>query len=164
MTDRPRALAVLIAVFLLGGILGAGGTYWSMMRSQSSRKAAAQEHRPARGPGGPPIQELLNLTPAQEEAFGRIMMESRKQIEELRAQQQPKLDAIFAQQRPKLDAIFAQQQPKMDAILADTNRKVMGMLNEDQQKKFQSMWKEMNNRGRRGSRGGRGMEPPPPAR
>jgi Spy/CpxP family protein refolding chaperone len=162
MTDRPRALTVLIAVFLLGGILGAGGTYWWMERLSASGRAASQDHRPGRGPGRQQMQEILGLTKSQELEFGKIMAESRKQIEDLRAQQRPQLDAIFAEQQPKIDAIFAEQQPKVDEILADTNRKVMAILNEDQQKKFQSMWKEMNSRGRRGGRGGRGMEPPPP--
>jgi uncharacterized membrane protein len=140
MTDRPRALIVLIAVFLLGGIVGTGGTYLWMKKSPAPERVEMPGRRPGPSQGRPRMQELLQLTPEQESQFGKIMAESRRQMEALRAE----------------------QQPKMEAIIADTNRKVMAILNKDQQKKFESMWKEMNSRGRRPSRGGHGMGPQPP--
>jgi hypothetical protein len=149
MTNRPRALAVLVAVFLLGGILAAGGTYLWLKNLQDPERRAMQN----RFPGGPPqgrmrMQESLQLTPEQEEQFGKIMSESRRQMEAVRAEQQPKIDAIFSE-----------QQTKMEAIVADTNRKVMAILNQEQQKKFESLWKEMNGGRRRPPHGGRGMGP-----
>jgi uncharacterized membrane protein len=151
MTDRPRALIVLIAVFLLGGIVGTGGTYLWMKKSPAPERVEMPGRRPGPSQGRPRMQELLQLTPEQESQFGKIMAESRRQMEALRAEQQPKIEAVLSE-----------RQPKMEAIIADTNRKVMAILNKDQQKKFESMWKEMNSRGRRPSRGGHGMGPQPP--
>jgi hypothetical protein len=151
MTDRPRALIVLIAVFLLGGIIGTGGTYWWMKKFPDHGRDSMQNRRSGPPQGRFRMQEMLQLTPEQEGQFGKIMEESRKQMEALRADQQPKLDAIFSDQRPK-----------MEAIIADTNRKLIAILNADQQKKFESMLKEMNSRGGRPPRGGREMGPPPP--
>lgn len=152
MNDRPRALAVLIAVFLLGAILAAGGTYLLFRGSQAPERRVRGDRPPGMPPQGRQrIQELLNLTPEQETQFGKIMAESRRQTEALRAEQQPKIEAIFAE-----------QQPRMDAILADTHRQVMAILDKDQQKKFESRWKEINSRRNRPPRGGRGMRPPPP--
>jgi len=159
MTDRPRALAVLIAVFLLGCIAGSGALYLWFPDSKVS------EGRPRQGfPGGPQqgrqrMKELLQLTPEQERQFGNIMAESRKQM-----------DAVRAQDQPRIEAIFSQQQPKIQVIIAETNQKLMSVLNKDQQKKFEALWKEMNSRrrrpqykGRDGDRGGGpGMDPPPP--
>jgi len=163
MTDRPRALAVLIAVFLLGCIVGAGGSYLWLRSSRSTERRAMQGFPPGPPQGGRQsrqrMRELLQLTPEQEEKFGEIMAESRKQM-----------DAVRAQDQPKIEAIFSEQQPKIQAIFAETNRKLMSVLNQDQQKKFEALWKEMSKRrgrspygGRNGERnGGRGMGPPPP--
>lgn len=160
MTDRPRALAVLIAVFLLGGILGTGGTHWWMKRSMGTERVQLQNHPPRSPQGRQRVRELLQLTPEQETQYGSIMAESRRQMEALRAEQQPKIDAILSEQRPKMDAILAEQRPKMDAIISETNRKIMAILNADQQKKFEAIVKEMSSRERRPPRGGRGMGPP----
>jgi hypothetical protein len=151
MTDRQRALSVLIAVFLLGGIFGVGGTRWWLRKSLDTERRAMQNH-PPRSPGGRQrVREQLQLTPEQELQYEKIMADSRMQMEALRAEQQPKIDAIFSIQRPR-----------MDAIIAETNRKIMAILNAEQQKRFEAIWKEMNRRERRSPRGGRGMEPPPP--
>lgn len=141
MTDRPRALAVLIAVFLLGCILGSAGSYlW--LRNPVGPPTRAIRNLPP-GPGGPGghqrFSELLQLTPEQESRFREIMAESRRQ----------------------LDALRTEQVPKLEAIRAETNRKLMSVLNEEQKKKFAAFLKEMGDRGeRRPPRGGRGMEPP----
>jgi hypothetical protein len=150
MTDRPRALVVLIAVFLLGAIFGIGGTRWWLRKSPGADREAMQNH-PPRSPGGRQrVREQLQLTPEQESQYEQIMADSRSQMEALRAEQQPKIDAIFSEQRPQ-----------RDAIIAETNRKIMAILNEEQKKKFEAIWKEMSLRERRPPRGGRGQEPPP---
>lgn len=148
MTDRPRALAVLIAVFLLGGIIGSGGTYWWTKKYQAA--GTVQNRRPGPRPERPRWREVLQLTPEQAEQFEKIMAESRKQMQSVRAEQEPKIQRLFSEQGPRLDA-----------IIAETNKKLMAMLDKDQQKKFESLLKEMNSRRGRLPRGGRGMGPLP---
>ena len=152
MKDRPRALAVLISVFLLGCIIGAGGSYFWFRNLSVPARRAGQGPPPGSPAGHPRMEELLQLTKEQESQFGKIMEESRR-----------KIDAVRAQDEPKIRALFSEQQPKIEAILADTNRKLMAILNEDQQKKFESLWQEMSKRRRGPPRGGRGMEPHPPS-
>ena len=167
MTDRPRALAVLIAVFLLGGIAGSGGMYFGQRHLHNSDKRANQAFPPGPQQGRQRMKEQLQLTSAQETQFGKIMAESRKQM-----------DVVRAQDQPKIEKIFSEQQPKIEAIVTETNKKLMAVLNPEQQQKFEALWKEMNARrrhspygGREGGRGmdggremdnGRGMPPPPP--
>jgi hypothetical protein len=151
MTDRPRALAVLISVFLLGCIIGAGGSYLWLEKTQDRARPTMQGFPSGPSPQGRQrMQELLQLTPEQESQFGKIMAESRRQM-----------DAVRAQDQPKIEAIFTEQQPKIEAIAADTNRKVMSILNKDQQAKFESWWKEMGGRRRGSPHGGRETKHPP---
>jgi|WetSurSiteA1Bulk_404760.scaffolds.fasta_scaffold11852_2 hypothetical protein len=151
MTDRPRALAVLIAVFLMGCIIGAGGSYLWLKKNQDQARSTMQGFPSGPSPQGRQrMQELLQLTPEQESQFSKIMAESRRQM-----------DAVRAQDQPKIEAIFTEQQPKIEAIAADTNRKVMSILNKDQQAKFESLWKEMGSRRRGPPHGGRETRHPP---
>jgi len=134
VTDRPRALAVLIAVFLVGSVFGSVGSFIWMKRpfgpfNQGAPPVPGQERRR--------MSDLLQLTPEQQTRFREIMSESRKQLFQL-----------------QLD-----QSPKIEAIRNETNRKLLAILNEEQQKKFQNFIKEMENRRRRGP-GGRQFGPP----
>ena len=137
MTDRPRALAVLIAVFLAGCIAGSTGSYYWLKHDMN----AWNQHRES-GPPGPQgrqrLPELLKLTPEQDTRFREIMTESRKQ----------------------LDALRAEQIPRIDVIRADTNRKISAVLNPEQQQKFDALLKEWDNLRKRPPRG-REFEPPP---
>jgi Spy/CpxP family protein refolding chaperone len=94
------------------------------------------------------MADLLQLTPEQESRFREIMSESRKQLDHLRLEEAPKLEALRAEEAPRLDA-----------IRAETNRKLKAILNQEQQNKFESSLKEMENRTRRGP-GGRQFGPP----
>ena len=132
MTDRPRALAVLISVFLLGCILGSAGSYVWLRNSPS----VARRSSPRNYLRGLPD---LNLTPEQETKFGQIVGEMRKQLDDLRKE----------------------QRPKIEAIRNETNGKLMSILNEEQKKKFESFVKDMNNRRMRSPRGGREPGRPP---
>jgi len=168
MTDRPRALAVLVAVFLLGGIVGSGGMYFWQQRTRSQDRRIGQGGPPGPQQGRQRMKELLQLTSDQQEQFGKIMADSRKQMDEVRIQDQPKIEKIFSEQQPKIEAIFS-----------ETNKKLMAVLNPDQQKKFEALRKEMNSRRRhspfggrengremdsgRGMDGSHGMPPPPPS-
>ncbi len=73
------------------------------------------------------MADLLQLTPEQQARFREIMAESRRQLFQLQLE----------------------QSPKIQAIRHETNRKLIAILNEDQQRKFESFVKEMENRRRR---------------
>jgi hypothetical protein len=151
MTDRPRALAVLIAVFLSGCIIGAGASNFWLNKSRDQARQTIQGFPSGPSPEGRQrMQELLQLTPEQESQFSKIMAESRRQM-----------DTVRAQDQPKIEAIFSEQQPKIEAIAADTNRQVMSILNKDQQGRFESWWKEMGSRRRGPPHGGRETRHPP---
>jgi len=144
VTDRPRALAVLIAVFLLGCILGSAGSYMYLRnRPDQPFVRGMQGGRPGpergQGTGRQGFSDMLQLTPEQEGQFREIMAESRKQ----------------------LDALRMEQGPKIEAIRTETNRKLMSVLNEEQKRKFSAFLEDMAKR-RPPRMGGRGMEPPPP--
>ena len=135
MKDRPRALAVLIAVFLTGCIVGSGGSYYWLRKSPGSRIRGRENVR-GYYPERQRLPELLQLTPDQEKRFEEIMTESRSQ----------------------LDALRTTEAPKIEAIRSETNRKLSSILNEAQQKKFAAFLREMESRRRRPPRG-RGLEP-----
>jgi hypothetical protein len=137
VNDRPRALAVLIAVFLLGGILGSAGTYF-WLRKHPGLQIEAQRTNAPSAPGRARRPDLLQLTPDQQARFGEIMTESRKQ----------------------LDALRIEQIPKIEAIRSETNRRLSSILNEEQRKKFDAFLKEMESRRTRPSRGRRFERPP----
>jgi hypothetical protein len=138
MKDRPRALAVLIAVFLAGTIVGASGSYFWLKKPTEPPIRIRGNGRLPRG-GGPNLPEFLKLTPEQEKRGSEIMAESRRQLEALRRE----------------------QTPKIEAIRNETNRKLFSILNEEQKKSFEDMlkkWEEMQKQEPRR----RGPGPPPP--
>jgi len=134
VTDRPRALAVLIAVLLVGCIIGSAGSFIWTKRPfgpfNQDRGYAESRNRPP-GPGGPGpgqgrrrLTELLQLTPDQEKQFREIMAKSRKQLSDLQVE----------------------QMPKIEAIRIDTNRRLTAILNPEQRKKFETFVQEMESR------------------
>jgi Spy/CpxP family protein refolding chaperone len=139
MTDRPRALAVLAAVFLAGCIVGTTGSYFWLKRPMEIPVRARETGPPPRGPERPRLPELLKLSQEQEKRFGEIMAESRKQ----------------------LDALRAEQAPKIEAIRAETNHKLLSVLNEEQKEKFTAFMKRMEEERRQAPRRRGGPEPPP---
>lgn len=143
MTDRPRALIILVAVFLLGGIVGVAASYFLLKDSATARVQPFVGNMPQmRGPGRPKVSELLELTPEQEVRFREIMEESRRKLAELQKE----------------------QLPKIEAIRKETNRKISEILNEDQRKKFESFTKEWESRRERMEKGKMPNFPPPPPR
>jgi len=117
--NRPRALAVLIAVFLVGAILGSAGSYFWFRKSVHLQNSAFR-NGPPRPPGHPRLQDELGLTQEQDRRFEEIMGEMRSQ----------------------LDALSAEQAPKIESIRSDTNRKLSATLNEEQKKKFEGLMKQ----------------------
>jgi len=140
MNDRPRALAVLIAVFLAGAIVGAAGSYfWPKKPVEPPIRVRGNGPTLSRGAGRPNLPEMLKLTPEQEKLGSEIMAESRRKLETLRSE----------------------QAPKIEAIRAETNRKLLAILNEEQRKSFEGQlkkWEEMRKQAPRR----RGPGPPPP--
>ncbi len=140
MKDRPRALAVLVVVFLVGCIAGASALFlWSGKPQQSPTPS-----RERRSGSSIRIQErqrlpnFLELTREQEAQFREIMAESWKQ----------------------LDALRIEQAPKIEAIRSETNRKLLAILTPEQQQKFSAFLEEMNKRRESPTRR-KAAEPPP---
>jgi len=162
MTDRPRALFVLVAVFLLGCILGSAGSYVYFRKMAGPERRGMQGFQARTGMGRGSMQNLQNvlrLTPEQQKKFQDIMAESRKQLDKLRTEQEP----LFRQ----LDQLRTEQEPQLEAIRSETNRKLMAVLDEEQQKKFSAFLKQTGNWRMRTPFGGRGLQAPgmrPPPR
>ena len=147
MSNRPRALAVLIAVFLLGGVVGSAGFYYWFGKTRTIPVANGR-NGPQRMPERPPtLVELLKLTPDQEKHYREIMSETRKQLESLRAEQEEVWSALRTKQAPRVKEIWS-----------ETNRKFSAILNEEQKKQFDAFLKEMESMRKRPPRG-RGFEP-----
>jgi hypothetical protein len=161
MTDRPRALVVLISIFLAGCIIGAAA-FFIWVKAQPESFPFSQNARnfrmppgPRRGGRGNPWTEMLNLKPEQEKSVNQIMQESNHQ-----------LDALQREYEPKYEAVNAELEPKIRAIFDDRHRKIVTILDEDQKKKFEDFLKRFEERRNRvpgGSRGGFGrpMGTPP---
>jgi len=132
MRDRPRALTVLISVFLVGCVLGAAGSFfWSRRTLQVFREALPGNPAFQRGHGHQKLSDLLQLTPEQEARFRQIMAESRKNLE----------------------ALQEEQKPRLEAIRSETNRKITAILNEEQRERFTAFLEETRKYGTRLPRG-----------
>lgn len=158
MTDRPRALAVLITVFLLGCIVGSAGFYYWFDRSQEVADVPVANGRggPPQMPEHPKLPDVLQLTSEQEERFREIMAESRKQTQPL----------MIERQEIEKD-LRAKQGPKFEEIWAETNRKFRDILSEEQKAAYDAFWTEREEMRKRPPRGrnfeprGRGNSRPP---
>ncbi len=140
MKDRPRALIVLIAVFLLGCLSGILGSYLWSRRYPEASLPIARDIRQPRDQGRQRMSDLLGLTPEQERRFREIMEESRRKLMELQKE----------------------QMPKVEAIRNETNREFSEVLNEEQRRKFEAFLEEWQKRRGRGPRGPESPPPPPP--
>jgi Spy/CpxP family protein refolding chaperone len=147
VTDRPRALAVLITVFLLGCLLGFAGSYYWFGKTVE-HGAAGRENSPPRIQEPPRLSELLKLTPEQDQRFHEIMAEAREQLDALRFEQDEMREALRAKQGPKIERIWA-----------ETNHKFSAILDEEQKKKFEDFLKDMEAMRKRQPSRGRGFEP-----
>lgn len=127
MMDRPRALAVLIAVFFLGTVLGSAGSYFWFKKTAHPQSASPRNGHPPRPPDHPRLQDELGLTQEQNKRFEEIMEAMRSQLETL----------------------SAEQAPKIDSIRSETNRKLSATLNEEQKKKFEELQRRWEKERRR---------------
>jgi hypothetical protein len=171
MNDRPRALTVLVSIFLAGCIIGAIGFFLWVRRTpdfprvrggpEAFGMGANMGSRRGGGPGGP-LARYLQLTPEQDSRYLQVMGESRNQLNALRIEQEK--SGRFQQLMEELRRLRTEQEPQIKAIEADTNRKITSILNEDQKKKFARWLKEFEEQRKRGPRrdGGGGFGPPGP--
>jgi hypothetical protein len=149
--DRPRAIAVLIAVFLIGCLAGAAGSYFWVKRSASLNRrlpdfrGGAMREASMPRPEPPRFKEILGLTPDQDASFQKIIGETRNQMAETRKQ---------------MDAFHFQQDAKIRVLISDMNGKLNSVLNEEQKKKFAAWQKDFESKRRPPRR--RDFPPPPP--
>jgi Spy/CpxP family protein refolding chaperone len=152
MRDRPRALAVLISVFLLGCLAGSTGSYFWLKKSPDlSRRSpdyrdGAMKDGPMPRPQPPDFKQILQLTPEQDVQFKETVAEYRRRMTEF---------------RKNADAFHFEQDAKIQGILSEMDRKIYSILNDEQKKKFASWKKEFENTRRRPQRR-RDLPAPPP--
>jgi Spy/CpxP family protein refolding chaperone len=138
MNNRPRAVVVLISVFLAGCIIGATGSfYWLRKHPESLFRTNMGPYRMWNQRQKNPMEDL-KLTPQQEAGFKEIMDGMRK----------------------KLDGLRMEQDHKFEAIRAETNQKLLAIMNEEQQKKFTEFIKQMEDARKRMPRRMDRFEPP----
>jgi Spy/CpxP family protein refolding chaperone len=164
VTNRPRALAVLVAVFLVGSIAGASGSYYWLKKNPDSHSRRRDEGSPGAQGRQRWLQLLhsLRLTSEQDTQFKEIMAESRKQVEPLWKQQEPLLKQMEPLRR-QMDAMRDSQFAQLDVIRNETNRKISAILNPEQKKLFDAFLKEAENMRRHPPRGREFGPPPPPS-
>lgn len=134
MKNRTSALAVIVAVLLIGCILGIAG-YRFFERGSHGRPADAAVGRIPGHTGR--LVEQLQLTGEQEKQLGIILEDSRRQIESGRIEWDSKLQEI----RTK------------------TNEKIAAILNDQQKQKFQTILSTAGSHGQPDDRGhGHGHE------
>lgn len=113
MTDKRKAVILVIILFVLGIALGAVGTHmWD------AHVVAAQAHHS-------PVQDLkaqLKMTPTQEQQFDAIIKDDRTKFHSLYQQRDaewnPKIDQVRQQGRQNIRAILTpEQQATFDAFL-----------------------------------------------
>ena len=146
MSDRPRALAVLIAVFLLGGVVGSAGFYY-WFEKPGNTLVERGRNGPPQMPDRQPLPVRLHLSPDQEARFREIMSEARNQMESLRTEREKSWEALRAKQSPEIEKIFA-----------DVNSKITAFLDDEQKKEYDVFLKEMETMRKHPPRG-RGFEP-----
>lgn len=130
MKDRFRALAVLVAVFLVGIIFGTAGSFLWLKPVAEPVRNFDERPSPPRDRMTRPTFPDLKMTEEQKKQFGEIMVETRERFE--------KVEALKREQMMDLDK-------KRDSILTEHNRKVGSILNKDQKLKFDNFVKEWNN-------------------
>ncbi len=131
MSNRTRAVAVLIAVLLAGCLLGSAGLRLWQKRSEEGHGFSFLGRRP----------EVSNR-------FAQRL--------QLTAEQQAQLKVILEESRRQIDAGRAEMDRKMEGIRADTNRKIAAILTPEQRTKFEQFLAEAGHQGAGPEAGGHG--------
>ena len=130
---RPsaKAIGLMVAVFVLGGLVGGLGTLLAMR----------MDRRPHRRPFIDQLSQQLQLTPQQRTQIQAIFADAHKQF-----------SAVYQQSQD-------QARPQYDAIRKNVHAKIRALLTPDQQTKFDAFLKRLGpppsgpppgHRGRRG--------------
>lgn len=122
MSNRARAVAVLIAVLIAGCLIGILGFH---------------EWAESYGWGH---DALSGRRPDVESRFAQRL--------ELSPEQQKQLKEILAESRRQIDATRAEMGKKFDEIRAGANTKIAAILTDEQKKKFEQLLKEADVHGR----------------
>jgi hypothetical protein len=154
MKDRPRALAVLVALFLVGIVLGAAGSYFWLKPSADT----ARTFRDMR-PSPPPPKELvrpkypeLDLTMEQAEQHANIYAETREKLRDIDAKNRQQMWELMKGQTANLEK-------QEDAVWDEAYPKLIAVLNEEQKVEFDKFWEEARDYGEK-LRQRRRFEPP----
>ena len=119
---RPsaKAIGLMIAVFVLGGVVGSLGTYLAAHVRDNHRRMRIMDR----------LTRELQLTPSQQQQVQGILADGRKSWEAAYRKSQeearPQYQAVHAAIRARIRALLtASQQPKFDAFLKqlDAERK-----------------------------------------
>jgi Spy/CpxP family protein refolding chaperone len=132
MKNRSSALAVIVAVLLIGCLLGVSGYHF--LGDGPQKHSASPDMQRSRG-HAERLTSRLQLTGDQEAQLKAILEDSRRQI---------------AASRTEWDA-------KLQDIRNKTNERIAALLNEEQKKKFEQLLSEGASHGRSPGQGrGRG--------
>jgi Spy/CpxP family protein refolding chaperone len=111
---RLKVWLVLVGVFLLGSVTGAALSGVYRARSEGGRRA---ERDP--GKALEKMRGELNLTDEQAAQINTIINETRNEFRALRAEARPRYDAIRQKERERIRGILnAEQQQKFDQMIA----------------------------------------------
>jgi Spy/CpxP family protein refolding chaperone len=128
MKNRTRALAAIVAVLLIGCILGVAG-YHFFQRGSHERTAFTSADRISGHTGR--LADQLQLTREQEKQLNVILEDSKRQIET---------------GRKELDS-------KLQEIRSKTNERITAILNDGQRQKFQTILSTAGSHGRSDTQG-----------
>lgn len=117
MKNRTRALAVILAVLLIGCLLGIGGYHFYGRKIQEGG-VVSETHRTERHTER--LASRLQLTQEQEDQLKGILEDSRRQIETGRAGLESQLQTIRVKTNERIAAILNQEQKrKFQQILGE---------------------------------------------
>jgi len=132
MNNRVRALESLIAIFLLGLIIGVGGALLWVDRGPQNATNAIPRFSGAYRRNPVKLAELLHLTPEQD----------------------AKIRAIYDETRRESAALSKEMEPKFEAIRNKTNSRIAEILNDEQKKIWEEFLKQRDESRDRSGRGG----------
>jgi hypothetical protein len=113
MKPRLKPLAVLIGVFLLGGVAGAGASRAYMLYEFRTRFR------------GPPSEVRTNLR-----------LEAMRRQLGLSAEQTTKIEAIFHETDSQLEGIMKPCRDGLDSLRERTDARILEVLDKDQQARY----------------------------
>ncbi len=115
---RPsgKAIVLLLAVFVLGGVLGCLGTYLAGHMRNGHRRQRIFDR----------LTEQVQLTPAQQ-----------KQVEAILADGHQRFEAVYRQSQE-------QARPQYEAVRNDIRARIRALLTPEQQPKFDAFLKQID--------------------